>query len=175
MFLLIGRGAPVIDAAPAYAHTSHMAIAAPAEAAPHLISTSDDDPTPETGTVQASRLYFPGIYRSPPAGPVAQIGGSIDAVAVMGNRIYAGMGPRLVVFDVSNPASPRLLGRSPILPGLVSGIAVENSVAYVAAGPEGGQPAGPLLAEERVPFLLAHRDHPTAPLLSHRTPSGGTP
>ena len=40
-----------------------------------------------------------------------------------------------------------------------------------AARPGRRQPAGPLLAEEGIPFLRAHRDHPTAPLLSHRTPS----
>ena len=44
-----------------------------------------------------------------------------------------------------------------------------------AARPEARQPAGPLLTEERVPLLRAHRDHPTAPLLSHRTLQGLTP
>src|SRR6185295_14534985 len=41
-----------------------------------------------------------------------------------------------------------------------------------AARPEARQPAGPLHAEEGVPLLVAHRDHPTAPLLSHRTLQG---
>src|SRR5208282_431676 len=33
--------------------------------------------------------------------------------------------------------------------------------------PERRQPAGPLLAEERIHFPGTHRDHPAAPLLSH--------
>src|SRR6476659_8648718 len=46
-----------------------------------------------------------------------------------------------------------------------------------AARPEARQPAGPLHAQEGVPLLLAHRDHPTAPLLSHANsvPGGLTP
>src|SRR6185295_16153552 len=44
-----------------------------------------------------------------------------------------------------------------------------------AARPEARQPAGPLHAQEGVPLLLAHRDHPTAPLLSHaNSVPGGT-
>ncbi len=42
---------------------------------------------------------------------VGQVGGDINAVAVQGNYAYVGMGPYVVVVDVSNPAKPVEVGR----------------------------------------------------------------
>ena len=63
---------------------------------------------------------------------VGQWGGPSFAAAVVGNRAYVGSGPRLLIFDVSNPSAPLLLGRSEVLPGVVRGVAVAGSYAYVA-------------------------------------------
>ncbi|HOU23176.1 MAG TPA: hypothetical protein PLN42_02890, partial [Anaerolineae bacterium] len=43
---------------------------------------------------------------------VGQLGGATQAVALRGDRAYAGVGPRLAILDVSTPTAPVLLGRS---------------------------------------------------------------
>ena len=63
---------------------------------------------------------------------VGQWGGASYAVAVSGNRAYLGMGPRLVILDVSNPAGPTVLGTSEVMPDIVQGIAISGNYAYVA-------------------------------------------
>ncbi len=70
---------------------------------------------------------------------MAQIGGATYAVAVQGNYAYIGVGPRLVVLGVSNPAGPTVIGRTEVLPGVVEdapgyaeGVAVSGTYAYVA-------------------------------------------
>src|SRR5262245_48234593 len=65
---------------------------------------------------------------------VGQAGGATDAVAVEGNRAYLGVGPRLVVMDIADPAHPALLGQSPVLGGIVHDIVLADGHAYVAAG-----------------------------------------
>jgi hypothetical protein len=68
---------------------------------------------------------------------VAQIGGATYAVAVQGNYAYIGLGPRLVILNVSDRAHPALVGQTGVLPGLVNDMAVTGSYAYVATG-DGG-------------------------------------
>ena len=62
---------------------------------------------------------------------VGQIGGGTRAVAVRGDYAYIGVGPRLVILDVYDPADVRVVGQtSPH--GPVDGVAVAGSYAYVA-------------------------------------------
>ena len=68
---------------------------------------------------------------------VGQIGGLSCAVAVQGDYVYLGVGPRLVVLDVSNPANPTVVGRTEVLPDIVRGVAVAGNYAYVADGSSG--------------------------------------
>ncbi len=64
---------------------------------------------------------------------VSQIGGPSYVVAIYGNYAYIGIGPRLVILDVSNPSSPVEVGKTDILPGmLVEDIMVVGDYAYVA-------------------------------------------
>ncbi|MCP4540744.1 MAG: hypothetical protein GY832_26700 [Chloroflexi bacterium] len=63
---------------------------------------------------------------------VGQIGGDTRAVVVSGTLAYAGIGPRLVVLDISDPVVPVVMGRSEVLPDFVYGIAVAGNYAYVA-------------------------------------------
>jgi len=86
-------------------------------------------------------LEAPGPAALPGAAPnaqnvelVGQIGGACLAVAVQGNMAYVGLGPRLAALDVSSPASPTLLGQSVVLPGVMEGVVVAGSQAYVADG-----------------------------------------
>lgn len=81
---------------------------------------------------------------------VGQWGGSNFAVAAQGNYVYAGVGPRVLTFDVSDPERPLLVGRSDVLPDIVRGIALSGDYCYVADGDAGLQilnvadPARPL-------------------------------
>ena len=68
---------------------------------------------------------------------VSQIGGSTRAVAVSGHHAYIGVGPRLVILDVSNAAHPEVAGQTDVLPGIVGGVVVSGNYAYVADGHSG--------------------------------------
>jgi len=61
---------------------------------------------------------------------VGQFGGRSTATAVRGNRAYLGVGPRLVILDVSRPARAALLGQTLPLPGLVRGLALGMGRVY---------------------------------------------
>ena len=63
---------------------------------------------------------------------VGQIGGATSAVAVEGRYAYVGVGPRLVILDMADPARPTAVGQSAVLPGVIRGVAVAGSYAYVA-------------------------------------------
>ena len=75
---------------------------------------------------------------TPAAGPlqlVGQIGGSLNSVTVDGGRAYVGIGPRLAVLDVSNPASPALLGWTG--PRGAGDVVLAGNRAYGTAGAAG--------------------------------------
>ncbi len=80
---------------------------------------------------------------------VGQIGGETRAVAVEGDYAYFGVGPRLFVMNVSNPADPALVGQSAVLPGMIQAVAIAGDLAFLATGESGlrildiGLPAGP--------------------------------
>ncbi|MGC9393250.1 MAG: hypothetical protein ACP5J4_00175 [Anaerolineae bacterium] len=65
---------------------------------------------------------------------VGQFGGASYAVALQGTYAYVGVGPRLVVLDVSDPANLVLVGQTEVLPDIVKDVAVATGYAYVAAG-----------------------------------------
>ncbi|MER3545820.1 MAG: hypothetical protein C4311_14815 [Chloroflexota bacterium] len=71
---------------------------------------------------------------APDAALIGQIGGSAYAVAVQGHCAYIGVGPRLVIVDISNPAQPVAVGRTRVLPSIVGDIALAGSYAYIADG-----------------------------------------
>ena len=69
---------------------------------------------------------------------VGQFGGASYAAAAQPPYLYAGVGPRLVVLDVSQPEQPRAVGQTEPLPGVVRAVAVQGdeqrTFAFVAAG-----------------------------------------
>lgn len=67
-----------------------------------------------------------------------QIGGSTNAMAVEGNRAYVGVGPRLVILDVSEPWQPTFLGQTGVLPGIVRGLTYRHLWTDRDAGPLAG-------------------------------------
>lgn len=67
---------------------------------------------------------------------VGQIGGDVQAVAVVGSMAYYGEGPGLVVSDFSNSASPVERGRI-ALPNPVQDISIVSNIAFVVTGAAG--------------------------------------
>ena len=64
---------------------------------------------------------------------VDQIGGATTAVAAKDDFAYIGVGPHLVIRDVSNPALPAVLGETDFLPGIANGMALDKNYAHIAA------------------------------------------
>ena len=84
--------------------------------------------TDDAGTDARHHLY---------AEPIGQIGGRVNGIAYRNNRVYIGVGPRLLILDVSKPSDPVFLGQTRILPGIVEDVAIVGQDAYVAAGTGG--------------------------------------
>ena len=68
---------------------------------------------------------------------IGQVGGQVKAVAVQGAYLYAGIGLRLLVLDISDPTDIREVGRSKPLRSLVEHVVVRGGFAFVAAGEAG--------------------------------------
>ncbi|WP_420644805.1 LVIVD repeat-containing protein [Candidatus Leptofilum sp.] len=64
-------------------------------------------------------------------------GGVPTAVLVENNIAYLGVGPRLALVDISNPAAPQFIGQSPILGNSLRDIAKDGAFIYGAAGRAG--------------------------------------
>ena len=61
---------------------------------------------------------------------VGQIGGPVVAAAALGDYAYVGVGPRLVILDVTDPAGPILVGQTTILPRGVAGVTVAGTLTW---------------------------------------------
>jgi hypothetical protein len=94
-------------------------------------------PAPTSGDWVASRVADDGVALA----TVGQVGGAVYAVAADGSYAYAGIGPRLVAIDVSDPLHPLEVGRTEPSPWLVQGVAVADGYAY-AVGSESAHFAG---------------------------------
>ena len=69
-------------------------------------------------TLEATSTSLP--QASPMLERVAQTGGSICGITVVGDLAFVGMGPRVGVIDISQRENPRLVSQSEPLPGLVT-------------------------------------------------------
>jgi len=65
---------------------------------------------------------------------VGALGGGYSSVAVQGAYAYAGEGFGMTVLDLSEPTTPAVAARTPVLGGVVGGIALTEGYAFVAAG-----------------------------------------
>lgn len=61
----------------------------------------------------------------------------IYASEIQGSYAYIGIGPRIVVWDVANPAQPVMVGQSSILPGVVRDVELVGNYVYAALGTAG--------------------------------------
>jgi hypothetical protein len=68
---------------------------------------------------------------------MGQLGGSVWGVAVDGANAYIGVGPRLMIVNIMDPAAPIVTAETEPFPGVVNSITKAGSYAYVADG-EGG-------------------------------------
>lgn len=91
---------------------------------------SDLDSRPTADSRPAADLTPPGLA---PIGlfGVGQLGGASDAVAIAGDRVFVGSGPRLVVWGLGAGGLPERLAQSAPLPGLVKAVAVDRDHAFV--------------------------------------------
>ena len=64
---------------------------------------------------------------------LGQIGGATGGMAWHGDRLLAGVGPSLRVYDYSGPDHPVLVGALAVAQGRVRGVEVRGDTAYVAA------------------------------------------
>ena len=94
--------------------------------APEVVAAESVTPPDNQKTPNASDMQV-----------VSQVGGPVNAVAVSGSNGFVGIGPRLVVLDVTDPAQPRRIGQSaPIMikRASIGDIEIAGGFAYVAAG-----------------------------------------
>lgn len=66
---------------------------------------------------------------------IGQLGGHPHAVAVQGDRLYLGVGPRVLVFATT--PTMRQVATSPLLPGIVKGLAVRGHLLAATLGTSG--------------------------------------
>ena len=84
-----------------------------------LGAASGARPVPRGAAAPLATQTHPGI-----AQPWGQVGGAMNAAVAHSGLIWLGLGPRVVVVDPSTPARPRVVGRSPMLPGVVTDLAL---------------------------------------------------
>ena len=90
---------------------------------------------------------------------VGQVGGSVTAVAAKDELAVTGVGMRLLVFDVSQPSQPTVIGRSQILTNLIKEIVLVGNLAYAVVEGEG--------------LAIFDLSDPTAPILMSFWPTDG--
>lgn len=88
----------------------------------------------------------------------SQVGGPITAVAARDSFAFVGIGSRVHIYDISDPASPREVGSTPAFGDRVSDIVVNASHAYIAAGTDGVHIAD--LTDHATPRLIGRWDSP---------------
>lgn len=91
--------------------------------AAELALTPSATPIPSPTPVTPSQ---PGFLTT-----IAQVGGYTGAVAIQGQFVFLGVGPRLIVLDISNPSQPQAVGQTGILPGIIQALSIQDSYAYI--------------------------------------------
>jgi hypothetical protein len=105
--LLVGLLSGCQPAAP----TSQPAATAPSIVTPVPIQAIPPASTSTPATLPPGSFSLEGI---------AQLGGSVNGIVVVGDMAYVGMGPRLAGIDIRDHAQPHLVMQSKPLPGLVT-------------------------------------------------------
>ena len=102
-------------------------------------------------------IALPGVAPTPAATqPDATQAGEVYGIAASGSYAYLGQGNKLVIVNVSNPASPTFAGQTGDLGGTVFDIAISGSYAYVVTG--GGALKVVNISNPASPAVIASHD-----------------
>jgi C1A family cysteine protease len=85
------------------------------------------------GISNVGRNNLTAIYDGDPLSQDVQYGGVYKELALDYPYAYVGIGNRLGVFDVSEPAQPVLVGTSTPLPDTITGVTLQGAYAYVTS------------------------------------------
>lgn len=107
-----------------------VACESPATPAP----TEADTPTTTTAPTDTPVTTSPSTTEEIGFEMVNHNWGATNALVLVGDIAYMGMGPRLITLDISDPIAPQRLGEGPVLPGIINALVVRGGIAYVAAG-----------------------------------------
>lgn len=98
-----------------------------------IIPATTATPTPQpTATPTPEPTPTPPPVAIPTLTPVGHLGGRMNVVAVHEGYAYLGVGPELVIWDVTNPAQPAHVGAT-LLPQEITDVEIAGSLAYVLA------------------------------------------
>lgn len=78
---------------------------------------------------------------------VGQLGGIVETVFVQNTLLFVGEGARFVIYDITQPDTPAMLGRSQFLPGIVEEIVISGHYAYVVVVESTASPYVPIIDE----------------------------
>jgi len=95
---------------------------------------------------------------------VGQIGGQVSDAVVVDHLVFVAIGPRIVAYDVSVPASPRVVSQTKVLAGVVEDLDAGGSLAAAGLG-EGGLAIFDLSEPSR-PQVLGEVDTPEGEVTS---------
>jgi len=68
---------------------------------------------------------------------IGQVGGPTTCLALSGSHAYLGVGLKIIVLDISNPAAPKEVGATEALPDFVTEVKTDGNKAFVTAGGAG--------------------------------------
>ncbi len=96
-------------------------------------------PRTASAALLAASLAAPFSAAQPSLEQVGQWGGSVQCVRMLGGLLYAGIGGRLVVLDVTDPTGPVRLAQTEQLPYVIGDFEFQGDYAYVPCGTHGLQ------------------------------------
>lgn len=95
---------------------------------------------------------------------LGQIGGVSRAVFVKEDIAYLGVGPRVLILNVTDPTQPTFMGQTPILPSLVNDISVRGNYIYIAAGKDNPRSLGYDVGEDPGGMYIFDISNPAVPV-----------
>ena len=89
------------------------------------------------GTASQTRAETPDLTGAAELRPLAQVGGTVSAIAFAADTAFVAQGPRLYRLTMTVTGQLQAAGVSPILGGAVEALLLSDQYAYVAAGYSG--------------------------------------
>ena len=156
LLLLVACRSPVTEPESVASPTPEPETATPIPTSTRPPAATLTTPTVPTTPGPASLPALPAVLEPALAAVVSQFGGYTGAVATRGKYVYLGVGPRLVILDVSQSAHPAVIGQSEVLPAVLQAIIATGTHAYVATATgdvyvlDIANPANPMLVGRHI-------------------------